>query len=160
MFRTTLKLFTCGCLGSGYLFEALITALEMMVEHNFTTNVQLAGVLEILCSYPQPVIASVFLYSDALSGNSLPRLTRVLEKLKLQIDAFASSVDDFDDLIRRGIRTRLVGRPDQPTKRSFTPRNTTFRHLQVSARDPSDSTVDSARTKNFAYAAIVLSQGM
>jgi hypothetical protein len=148
-------------LGSGYLFESLITALEMMVEHNFTTNVQLASVLEILASYPQPVIASVVLYSDALNGNALPRLTRVLEKLKLQIDAFASSVDNFDELIRRGARNRFSNRVDQQPKRSFTPRGpTTFRHLQLSARErtTSDAGVDSARTKNFAYAAIILSQ--
>lgn len=138
----------------------MITALEMMVEHNFTTNIQLASVLEILASYPQPIIASVLLYSDALNGNALPRLTRVLEKLKLQIDAFASSVDNFDELIRRGARNRLGGRMEQQPKRSFTPRNTTFRHLQMSAREngTSDASVDSARIKNFAYAAIVLSQ--
>lgn len=133
-----------------------------MVEHNFTTNVQLASVLEMLASYSQPIIASVVLYSDALNGNALPRLTRVLEKLKLQIDAFSSSVDNFDELIRRGARNhRSSTRVDQQPKRSFTPRGpTTFRHLQLSARErtASDAGADSARTKNFAYAAIVLSQ--
>jgi hypothetical protein len=142
------------------MFESLVTALEKMVEHSFSTNIQLASVLEIMASFPQPVLASVFLYSDALNGNALPRLTRVLEKLKGQIDAFSSSVDNFDELIKRGARNRLGFRTEQQPKRSFTPRNTTFRHLQMSSKEngASDGVIDSARTKNFAYAAIVLSQ--
>jgi hypothetical protein len=144
--------------GPGYLFEALITAMELMVEHNFTTNVQLASVLEILASYPQPVISSLVLYADALKSNALPRLTRVLEKLKLQIDAFASSVENFDDLIKRGARNRLGRNEQQPsTKRTTTARNTTFRHIHLT-RDGAEAAVDSVRTKNCAYAAIVLSQ--
>ncbi|KAI6233765.1 hypothetical protein M3Y99_00867200 [Aphelenchoides fujianensis] len=146
--------------GAGYFYEALITALEMMVEHNFTTNIQLASVFEHLASFPQPVIAALVLYSDALKSNTvpLPRLLRVLEKLKLQVDAFASSVDTFEDLIRRGARNRLRGRSEPlSAKRVISARNPTFRHLQL-ARENGDTAADSARTKNFAYAAIVLSQ--
>ncbi|KAI6229392.1 hypothetical protein M3Y95_00526300 [Aphelenchoides besseyi] len=154
-------LMTCNTeKGAGYLYDALITALEMMVEHNFTTNIQLASVFELLASYPQPIIATLVLYSDSMKSNPimLPRLLRVFEKLKLQIDAFAASVDTFEDLIRRGARNRLRGRSETLSgKRVVSARNPTFRHLQL-ARENGDSAADSTRTKNFAYAAIVLSQ--
>ena len=152
-----------------------VTALEFMMEHSFATNVQLAGVLEALAACPQPVIAALVLYADALPASAVvPRLTRVLERLKSQIDAFASSADSFEALVRRGARSRQRGsggngggggsgggsggRVELAPKRaaSTTPRPA-FRHIQL-ARDGADATAAETRTKSCAYAAIVLSQ--
>ncbi|CAD5223296.1 unnamed protein product [Bursaphelenchus xylophilus] len=139
--------------GAGYLYEALITCLERLVEHGITTNVQLALVFEVLTSYPQPVLETLVLYSDVMKTPFLPRIVRVLEKLKMQIDAFATSIDNFEEYVKRGAKHR--SNLTNSYRRGMGSGRSTFRHTLI-VKELSEA--DQQRTKHFAYAAIILSQ--
>lgn len=81
----------------------------------------------------------------------------------MRIDAYASSVDGFQSMVVRGARHKLT-RAGQTEKArdSFrrsdyaTPRST-FRFMHK-AVETQDTVADSNRQRNYAYAAIVLSQ--
>ncbi|CAD5216975.1 unnamed protein product [Bursaphelenchus okinawaensis] len=139
--------------GAGYLFESLITALERLVDHSITTNVQLALVLEVLASYPQPVLETLLLYSDVMKTSFLPRIMRVLENLKMRIDAFATSVENFEEYVKRGAKHRSV--LANSYRRGMGSGRSTFRHTLI-VKEMGE--VDQQKTKLFAYAAIILSQ--
>uniref|UniRef100_A0A915CRY5 FHF complex subunit HOOK-interacting protein C-terminal domain-containing protein n=1 Tax=Ditylenchus dipsaci TaxID=166011 RepID=A0A915CRY5_9BILA len=93
--------------GPGLLLESLLSALDKLVERNFQTNLQLVAVLEMLLSYPQPVITSYLIYVDAIKSNAICRITNVLKNLKIRIDAYASSTEGFEEMLRRGIRHKI-----------------------------------------------------
>lgn len=188
-----------------------------MPERCFATNLQLIGVLNLLLSYPQPVITSYLLYVDAIRSNAILKITdvrlrnlikkttlgikqkciilKIMEGLRARIDAYASSTDGFDDLMRRGVRHRnnRADRFDKVADRFHNTENSSGihsdrRHFNQTSTSPfcgaphlsrnnggassgstsfrfthkamesQDRIADSSRSKNFANAAILLSQ--
>ncbi|KAI6175197.1 hypothetical protein M3Y99_01984600 [Aphelenchoides fujianensis] len=125
--------------GAGYFYEALITALKMMIEHNFH-NEHPTG--EGVQHRPVPPPAAAAGEVEAASGHVHLVIKRCAE-----------------DLIRRRARNRLRGRSGEPlsAKRVISPAIPRSAICSWRARTATRPPTRSA-AKNFAYAAIVLSQ--
>ncbi|KAI1721330.1 retinoic acid induced 16-like protein [Ditylenchus destructor] len=157
--------------GPGIFMESLLNALDQMVDRSFQTNLQLVSVFESLLSFPQPVITSYILFVDAIKSNAILRVTNVLNSLKMRIDAYATATEGFDEMLKRGIRHKVTlaerfeksERLDSVARRQVTDRSggssarAAFR-FSHKAIESVDRVTDSSRNKNYAYAAIILSQ--
>lgn len=97
-----------------------------------------------------------------------------MKSLKMRIDAYASSTDGFEEMLQRGIRHK-ISRAERFKKsnneNSIYNRRTTDRSLTArsnptqsgfrfthKAMESQEQIMDSSRNKNYAYAAIILSQ--
>lgn len=91
-----------------------------------------------------------------------------MKNLKMRIDAYASSTDGFEEMLQRGIRHK-ISRAERFEKSTIeNNRRTTDRgrlnliqsgfRFTHKAMESHERIIDSSRNKNYAYAAIILSQ--
>lgn len=95
-----------------------------------------------------------------------------MKNLKMRVDAYASSTDGFEEMLQRGIRHKITKaeRFEKSQDNLYSSRRTTtdrslstarsangfrFTHKAMESRE---RIVDTLRSKNYAYAAIILSQ--
>ncbi|EJW74221.1 hypothetical protein WUBG_14869, partial [Wuchereria bancrofti] len=93
-----------GNQGVGPFLESMMRSLENMLDNSLYVTLQTTSVLAALASYPQPLIAHYLFDQRMLLQPNVKNLFKVMDSLKMQIDAYASSLDGFDVLLERGIK--------------------------------------------------------
>ncbi|MCP9258932.1 POPLD domain protein [Dirofilaria immitis] len=90
--------------GVGPFLESILRSFENMLDNSLYVTLQTTSVLAALASYPQPLIAHYLFDECMLLQPSVKNLFKILDSLKMRIDAYASSLDGFDVLLERGIK--------------------------------------------------------
>ncbi|EFO24916.2 hypothetical protein LOAG_03568 [Loa loa] len=93
-----------GNQGVGPFLESIIRSLENMLDNSLYVTLQTTSVLAALASYPQPLIAHYLFDQRMRLQPNVKNLFKVMDSLKMRIDAYASSLDGFDVLLERGIK--------------------------------------------------------
>ncbi|PAV77676.1 hypothetical protein WR25_23514 [Diploscapter pachys] len=155
--------------------DTILHQLECLPSHPLAYSLQLSHLVSTLASYPQPLLVA-FLFDDSQPNDAFLRITKILAKLKTEIESAADSIEGFDVWVGRALRT-LQGRAeklerqyehirfdsprsDDPTafvrNRAGSGKRQEFRYHSHKAVESVESVRDEAAAKQLVYAAIVL----
>jgi hypothetical protein len=83
---------------------------------------------------------------------------KVINDLKVRIDAYAQGIPDFAELVRRGLKHQAMRNAELDSDRRTSARSARFapKHYRLAFDQAEDRELSTS--KNFAYAAIVLAQ--
>uniref|UniRef100_T1J1Q6 Uncharacterized protein n=1 Tax=Strigamia maritima TaxID=126957 RepID=T1J1Q6_STRMM len=85
----------------GRFLSELFTKMENMMQNNLYVNLQLTGLIARLACYPQPLLRSFLLNHTLVFQPTVRSLLQVLGSLKHKLDSYASTIDNFSDLLFR-----------------------------------------------------------
>nr|XP_033796554.1 protein FAM160A1 [Geotrypetes seraphini]XP_033796563.1 protein FAM160A1 [Geotrypetes seraphini] len=87
---------------TGPFISVVLSKLENMLGNSLHVNLLLIGIITQLASYPQPLLRSFLLNTNIVFQPSIRSLYQVLASVKNKIEEFASSEEDFADLLVQG----------------------------------------------------------
>uniref|UniRef100_A0A8C5GHV2 Protein FAM160A1-like n=1 Tax=Gouania willdenowi TaxID=441366 RepID=A0A8C5GHV2_GOUWI len=99
---------------TGPFISVLLSRLENLLENSIAVNLLVTGILAQLASYPQPLLRSFLLDTDAHEQPNVRRLYQVLMTVRAQIERYMSAHPDYNALVRQAWRFLLA--KDQDAK--------------------------------------------
>ncbi|KAJ8350164.1 hypothetical protein SKAU_G00252940 [Synaphobranchus kaupii] len=94
---------------TGPLMGVVFAKLECMLQNSLYVNIMLTGILAKLACYPQPLLRSFLLNTNMVFQPSVKSLVQVLGSVKIRIEAFAATQENFPAMLRKA-RQYLVAR--------------------------------------------------
>ncbi|XP_070710957.1 FHF complex subunit HOOK-interacting protein 1A-like [Pempheris klunzingeri] len=99
---------------TGPFISVLLSRLENLLENSIAVNLLVTGILSQLASYPQPLLRSFLLSSDAQNQPNVRTLHQVLVSVHAQIERYVAARPDYPALITQAWRFLLA--KDQDSK--------------------------------------------
>ncbi|XP_068569293.1 FHF complex subunit HOOK-interacting protein 1A-like [Cebidichthys violaceus] len=99
---------------TGPFISVLLSRLENLLENSIAVNLLVTGILAQLASYPQPLLRSFLLSTDAHDQPNVRTLHQVLASVHAQIERYVAARPDFPSLITQAWRFLLA--KDQDSK--------------------------------------------
>ncbi|XP_075948383.1 FHF complex subunit HOOK-interacting protein 1A-like [Anarhichas minor] len=99
---------------TGPFISVLLSRLENLLENSIAVNLLVTGILAQLASYPQPLLRSFLLRTDAHDHPNVRTLHQVLVSVHAQIERYVAARPDFSALVTQAWRFLLA--KDQDSK--------------------------------------------
>ncbi|XP_074480025.1 FHF complex subunit HOOK-interacting protein 1A-like [Sebastes fasciatus] len=99
---------------TGPFISVLLSRLENLLENSIAVNLLVTGILAQLASYPQPLLRSFLLSTDAENQPNVRTLHQVLVSVHAQIERYVAARPDFPTLVTQAWRFLLA--KDQDSK--------------------------------------------
>uniref|UniRef100_UPI0037E96AC1 FHF complex subunit HOOK-interacting protein 1A-like n=1 Tax=Semicossyphus pulcher TaxID=241346 RepID=UPI0037E96AC1 len=99
---------------TGPFISVLLSRLENLLENSIAVNLLVTGILAQLASYPQPLLRSFLLTTDAHIQPTVRTLYQVLVSVHTQIERYVAARPDYPALVTQAWRFLLV--KDQDSK--------------------------------------------
>uniref|UniRef100_A0A3Q3WMA5 FHF complex subunit HOOK-interacting protein C-terminal domain-containing protein n=1 Tax=Mola mola TaxID=94237 RepID=A0A3Q3WMA5_MOLML len=105
-----------SCDAIGPFISVLLSRLENLLENSIAVNLLVTGILAQLGSYPQPLLRSFLLNTDACTQPNVRTLYQVLASVHAQIERYVAARPDYPALVTQAWRFLLA--KDQDSKKT------------------------------------------
>ncbi|KAI3375536.1 hypothetical protein L3Q82_003870 [Scortum barcoo] len=106
---------------TGPFISVLLSRLENLLENSIAVNLLVTGILSQLASYPQPLLRSFLLSTDANNQPNVRTLYQVLVSVHNQIERYVEARPDYPALVTQAWRFLLAKDQDSKFRESLQP---------------------------------------